>query len=62
MSECRKELGVSKEVFDKIYSMARAEAIEDVLNLDRYKFGVTMLSAEEYIKISDIKQLKEQKR
>lgn len=65
-----KEMGISFEVdnqqdFDKWYAIRkeqiRADAIDDALNLDRYKFGVTMLTAEEYIKVSDLKQLKEQK-
>lgn len=46
---------------DEIYQQGRADAIEDVMNLDIYKFGVTMLTAEEYIKVSDIKQLKDSK-
>jgi len=47
-------------IINDIYNSGRADAIDDVLNLDRYKFGVTMLTAEEYIKVSDLKQLKEQ--
>ena len=67
MNECRvvnlKELGVSKEVFDKIYSMGeedgRADAIEEVKELTAQ--CVSMSDADWNWFESEVEQLKEQK-